>query len=248
LAVATATRPLEDRDLSDAQHRMVTTLYLLAKERPGTVPSNRVIAERCGWLYKGTRRPNASKVKRVLAQLEAAGVLSRGLEDDGKQVRRTSLSINLARPEFEPPPIEPPAQFQATPGTALARLPEKSAHWVDAVRFEIRTLLSAVASEGRAIPRERLRHVAGLVQAELAGSHAGGPSDLFFSLAQAVAVGYPVEVVDAAIAREEEGRCPRCRADVRKAVWHLTPDPRDFLQRQNMTAWPSRDSQREGWY
>jgi hypothetical protein len=248
LAVATATRPLEDCDLSDAQHRMVTTLYLLARERPGEVPSNRAIAERSGWLCAGTGKPNTSKVKRIARELESLGVVKRGLEDDGKQVRRVSLSINLPRPEFDPPPSGPPAQIQPT-HTELARLPEKPAHWVDAVRFRVRSLLSAVASEGGAIPRERLSRVAGLVQAELAGSHCGNGSDLFFSLVEAVAVGYPVEVIDAAIARAGEGRCPNCRVDVRQAVWRLTPDPRDFLQRQGRTEWPSRDAQKTtGWY
>jgi hypothetical protein len=226
---------MTDTELTDAQYRLVSTLHAMAQEKPGEVPSNRLIAERCGWLHKGTGRPAVSKVKRIVAELVDAGVITRDLESDGRRVRR--ISIKLARPGFEPPPSETPAQIQATP-----------AHWVDHVRREVMVLLSAVASEGPAILRERLLRVAGLVQAELAGRHVGNGSDLFVTLVEAVAFGFDPAAVDAAIVRAGEGRCPRCRADIRGCVRDLMPDPRAWLQRLGKTAWPSRDAQSRGWY
>jgi hypothetical protein len=75
--------------LTDPQYRLVAVLEAWSRDRPGEVPSNREIAELCGW-------SSISKVRKVLAELEALGVLARGLEDDGRQVRRTSIRLTEA--------------------------------------------------------------------------------------------------------------------------------------------------------
>jgi hypothetical protein len=93
-------------------------------------------------------------------------------------------------------------------------------------------LLSAVASEGPAIDPERLRWVAGQVQAELAGERHGNASSLMITIVEAVSVGYDLSVVETAITGAGEGRCPGCRADIRQALWHLYPDPRGWIQLQ----------------
>jgi hypothetical protein len=223
-----------DTDLRDAQHRYVSTLRGLALEKPGEAPTNRATAVRSGWICKGSRRPNLSKTKRIAAELEALGVLRRTLEDDGRQVRRTSIVLNLEG-------AEPPAQIRpTTPGSELCHRPEPVEHWVDALRFRVMTQLKAVASEGEAILPDRLARVATMVQAELAGSHQGNASGLFLKFVEAVAFGYDLATIEAAITSAAEGRCPRCRADIRHAVLRMHPDPRDFLQARGRTEWPPR--------
>ena len=175
-------------------------------------------------------------MKRILEELEAKGVLSRGLEDDGRQVRRVSITLKDSTPR--PENDLPPDQIQA--GTGV--------HWIIGVRDRVMDLLSAVASEGAAIDPERLRYVASMVQAELAGSYVGQGSSLFVAIVEAVSAGYELSIIEAAIMKAGEGRCPRCRTDLRECVWHLIPDPRDWLQVRGLTAWPSRTESRRGWY
>jgi hypothetical protein len=226
-----------DVSLSDAQYRLVAILEAWSRERPGESPSNRALAERCGWLCRRSGKPNVSKVKANLEELEAKGVLSRGLERDGRQVRRVSITLkdSTPRPGNEPPT---PDQIQATPGV----------HWIGGVRDRVRELLSAVASEGPEIDPDRLRRVAEMVQTELAGNRHGNASSLMITIVEAVANGYSLSIIETAIMKAGEARCPRCRADIRHSLWRLTPDPRGWLQARGLTLWSSRTESRRGWY
>jgi hypothetical protein len=202
-------------NLTDPQYRLVTVLEAWARDRPGEPPTNRAIAELCGWR-------SSSKVGKVLIELEGRGVLTRVLEYDGRQVRRTSITLN------EPPrPVSEPAPAQ----TQVAPLE----HWITGVRSRVMELLTAVSAEGAAVDPERMRRVAGQVQTELAGERHGNASSLLISIVEAVSVGYDLSVIETAITQAGEGRCPRCRADIRKALWNLYPDPRGWIQLRRRT-------------